>query len=159
MTSLTYDVIRRLDSLGLTLATAESCTGGGIGEALTEVPGSSRVYLGGVISYTNGVKEKLLGVPRELLDEVGAVSGPVAKAMAQGARRVIGADAAVSVTGLAGPGGDTFGNPVGTVWIGLSWAGGTLAEEHLFFGGREAVRRAACTSALEWLLETFPEAP
>ena len=159
MTSRTYDVIHRLDRLGLTLATAESCTGGGIGEALTEVPGSSRVYLGGVISYTNGVKEKLLGVPRELLDEVGAVSGPVAKAMAQGARRVIGADAAVSVTGLAGPGGDAFGTPVGTVGIGLSWAGGTLAEKHLFFGGREAVRRAACTRALEWLLETFPEAP
>lgn len=157
MTSLTFDVIHSLGSRGLTLATAESCTGGGIGRALTEVPGSSQVYLGGVISYTNGVKEKLLGVPRALLDEIGPVSGPVAEAMALGARRAIGADAAVSVTGLAGPGGDEFGNPVGTVWIGLSWSGGTFAEKHLFFGDREAIRQAACSRALEWLLEVFPK--
>ena len=108
MTSLCCDVLKALE--GKTLATAESCTGGGIGAALTAVPGSSSVYVGGVISYTNEVKAGVLGVSRDLLDREGAVSAPVAQAMAKGVRELLHADVAVSVTGLAGPGGDDYGN-------------------------------------------------
>ena len=109
MTSLCCKVLEAL--AGKTLATAESCTGGGIGAALTAIPGSSAVYKGGIISYTNWVKHNLLGVDQHLLDTLGAVSAPVAEAMAKGAREAIQADIAVSVTGLAGPGGDEFENP------------------------------------------------
>lgn len=138
---------------GKTLATAESCTGGGIGEALTAVPGASSVYLGGIISYTNGVKQHLLGVHEEMLNRHGAVSAPVAEAMALGARNALKADIAVSVTGLAGPGGDTFGNPVGTVFIGYSDESGFFSRKFLFQGDREQVRNRAIQAALELILE------
>ena len=111
------EVLAALRERGLSLATAESCTGGLVGGALTAVPGSSDTYRGGIISYTNEVKHRLLGVPEELLSQYGAVSAPVAEAMARGAASALGADVAVSTTGLAGPGGDEFGNPVGTVYL------------------------------------------
>ena len=152
-TSLSFEVVSQLAEKKLTLATAESCTGGWIGRELTAVPGSSAVYLGGVISYTNGVKEKLLKVPAKMLEQYGAVSAPVAAAMANGAREAIGADLAVSVTGLAGPGGDTFGIPVGTVFFGFADENGAIWEKHLFAGSREEVRLAACQRALELILE------
>ena len=114
--SLCCEVLERLS--GKTLVTAESLTGGGIGAALTAVPGSSQVYKGGVISYTNWVKKNILGVPGEILETYGAVSAQTAQAMAWGVRELLKADVAVAVTGLAGPGGDEFGNPVGTVFIG-----------------------------------------
>lgn len=148
------EVIRRL--MGKTLATAESCTGGGIGAALTAVSGSSAVYKGGVISYTNAVKHRLLGVDEKLLDELGAVSAPVAEAMAVGARRALEADIAVSVTGLAGPGGDEYGNPVGTVFIGYADENVTLSRKFLFSGDREAVRKQAVDSALNLILTQNP---
>lgn len=151
MTNLCCDVLKRLE--GKTLATAESCTGGGIGAALTAVPGSSAVYKGGIISYTNWVKHNLLGVDERLLESVGAVSAPVAEAMAAGARRALQADIAVSVTGLAGPGGDEFGNPVGRVYIGYSDERVTLSREFTFTGDRDAVRRQAAEHALELILE------
>ncbi len=138
---------------GKTLATAESCTGGGIGAALTAVPGSSEVYKGGIISYTNFVKETLLGVDGQMLKEEGAVSDPVARAMALGARKALQADVAVSVTGLAGPGGDAYGNPVGTVYIGYSDENMTLAREFHFAGDRQSVRHQAVTAALELVRE------
>lgn len=138
---------------GKTLVTAESCTGGGIGAALTQVPGSSSVYKGGIISYTNWVKHHLLGVEEEVLETLGAVSDPVARAMAEGARRSLQADVAVSVTGLAGPGGDEYGNPVGTVFIGYSDETITLARKFIFPGDREAVRSAAIREALKLILE------
>ena len=116
MMSLCCEVLERLS--GKTLVTAESLTGGGIGAALTAVPGSSEVYKGGVISYTNWVKENILRVPGEILETYGAVSAQTAQAMARGVRELLKADVAVAVTGLAGPGGDEFGNPVGTVFIG-----------------------------------------
>ena len=137
---------------GKTLATAESCTGGGIGAALTAVPGSSAAYKGGIISYTNWVKENLLSVPGSLLETCGAVSAPVAEAMAQGARRALEADIAVSVTGLAGPGGDEFGNPVGTVFIGFADESKTISKEFHFEGDREAVRQQAKEQALLLIL-------
>jgi len=148
---LCCDVIEALQ--GKALVTAESCTGGGIGAALTSVSGSSAVYKGGIISYTNWVKQHVLGVDGELLEREGAVSAPVAKAMAEGARRVLEADIAVSVTGLAGPGGDDYGNPVGRVCIG--YCDGAVAEvrEFTFSGDREAVRAQAVEEALKLILE------
>lgn len=150
MMSLSSKVIEALS--GKTLVTAESCTGGGIGAELTSVSGSSEVYKGGIISYTNWVKHNVLGVDQTMLDTLGAVSAPVAKAMASGVRRVLDADIAVSVTGLAGPGGDEFGNPVGTVFLGYSDAERTIAEEHHFSGDRETVRQQAIRASLELIL-------
>ena len=151
MTSLSYDVIHAMK--GKTLATAESCTGGGIGAALTAVPGSSEVYKGGIISYTNWVKENFLNVDEELLETYGAVSSQVAKAMAEGAKKALRADVAVSVTGLAGPGGDEFGNPVGTVFIGYSDCKITDSIACYFTGDREEIRNQAVQTALKVILE------
>ena len=142
---------------GRTLATAESCTGGMIGAGLTSVPGSSNIYKGGIISYTNEVKQRLLGVPKGLLDREGAVSAPVAEAMALGACKALCADYAVSVTGLAGPGGDDYGNPVGTVYIGCESPVRVISKEYHFQGNREAVRKQAAVSALELLLYEVKE--
>ena len=138
---------------GKTLVTAESCTGGGIGAALTAISGSSAVYKGGIISYTNEVKANVLGVGREVLEQFGAVSAPVAAAMAAGARKVLCADVAVSVTGLAGPGGDEYGNPVGTVYIGYEDEKRSLVKKYLFEGDREAVRNQTIEAALKTVLE------
>ena len=151
MMNLSCDVLKALQ--GKTLATAESCTGGGIGAAITAVPGSSAVYKGGIISYTNEIKQKLLGVPADLLADFGAVSAPVAEAMAKGAREALNADIAVSVTGLAGPGGDEFGNSVGTVYIGYSDDKQTISRLYRFEGCREAVQAAAIQAALKLILE------
>lgn len=151
MTNLCCDVLRRLE--GKTLVTAESCTGGGIGAALTAIAGSSAVYKGGIISYTNWVKANILGVDEALLETAGAVSAPVAEAMARGAREKLRADVAVSVTGLAGPGGDEYGNPVGRVYIGYSDEAMTVSREYTFSGHREAVRRQAVEEALKLILE------
>ena len=150
MMNLCCDVIRSLQ--GKTLVTAESLTGGGIGAALTSVSGSSAVYKGGIISYTNEIKHRILGVPSKLLDQYGAVSQPVAKAMAEGARKVMDADIAVSVTGLAGPDGDEYGNPVGTVFIGYSDAAITEVKRFLFCGDREAIRKQTAEEALTLIL-------
>ena len=151
MTKLAHDVIRILQ--GKTLCTAESCTGGAIGGALTAVSGASNVFKGGIVSYTNEVKHKLLGVDEDLLEIVGAVSAPAARAMAKGARQVLGADIAVSVTGLAGPGGDEYGNPVGTVFIGYADEKTAFAREYHFPGDRAAVREQTIEAALELILE------
>ncbi len=151
MTHLCCDVLKRLE--GKTLASAESCTGGGIGAALTAIPGSSAVYKGGIISYTNEVKHNLLGVDYNLLDTCGAVSAPVAEAMSAGARKALNADIAVSVTGLAGPGGDDYGNPVGRVYIGYADETRILHREFTFSGNREEVRRQAAMEALKLILE------
>ena len=151
MMSLAFDVIARLQ--GKTLATAESCTGGGIGNALTAVPGASNVYKGGIISYCNEVKHKLLNVPAELLNQYSAVSAPVAQAMAQGARGAMNTDIAVSVTGLAGPSGDEFGNPVGTVYIGYADCNTCICRHYVFSGDRESVRRQAVEAVLKLILE------
>ena len=151
MMKLSYDVIARLQ--GKTLATAESCTGGGIGAALTAVPGSSAVYKGGIISYTNEIKNTLLNVDKAVLKRDGAVSATVAEAMAVGARNALRVDVAVSVTGLAGPGGDEYGNPVGTVFIGYSDATHTVSKHYVFDGDREVVRTHAVAAALKMILD------
>ena len=150
MMNLCKQVLEALE--GKTLVTAESLTGGGIGAALTAVPGSSEVYKGGIISYTDWVKENLLGVPGADLLRFGAVSAPVARAMASGARERLCADAAVSVTGLAGPGGDEYGNPVGTVFIGYADECGCECTEYHFSGDRAAVRKQTIIAALNLIL-------
>ncbi len=148
---LTCDVLNRLK--GKTLCTAESCTGGGIGAALTAIPGSSEVYKGGIVSYTNEIKQKLLGVNPVLLKNLGAVSAPIAEAMAMGARNALNADIAVSVTGLAGPGGDDRGNPVGLVFIGYADDKRITSRRFVFSGNREEVRKQAVEEALKLILE------
>lgn len=155
MEKLAIEVMKAM--AGKTLVTAESCTGGGIGAALTGVPGSSAVFKGGIICYTNEIKSRVLGVDEALLKSKGAVSAPVAEAMASGARRLLSADAAVSVTGLAGPGGDGYGNPVGTVYVGYSDKNGTISRAFLFQGSREDVRRQSAEAALQIVLDRNPQ--
>lgn len=155
MTKLSCDVVAALK--GKTLATAESCTGGMIGAAITDVPGSSCVYKGGIISYTNEIKIKHLKVDPELLNREGPVCASVAESMAQGARVALDADIAISTTGLAGPGGDDYGNPVGTVYIGYAEANCVFSRKFLFNGDREAVRQQAVSAALEILLHQIGE--
>ena len=140
---------------GKTLVTAESLTGGGIGAALTAVPGASAVYKGGVISYTDAVKSGVLGVPEAYLSSFGAVSAPVAEAMALGALQLMQADVAVSVTGLAGPAGDEFGNPVGTVFIGYCTKTTGFSREYHFSGNRETIRNQTIEAALQLILENL----
>ena len=148
------EVIRRLH--GKTIATAESLTGGGIGAALTAVSGSSAVYKGGIISYTNEIKHHVLGVSRQVLDQYGAVSAQVAAEMVSGVRKLLNVDVAVSVTGLAGPGGDEFGNPVGTVYIGYEDHRQAVVRHYCFEGDREAVRQQTVEAALALILEYNP---
>lgn len=142
---------------GLTLSAAESCTGGLIAKRMTDLPGASRVFRGGVVSYTNGVKAGVLGVPETLLEEYGAVSEPVARAMAEGCRRICGSDLAVSVTGVAGPDTDERGNEVGTVYIALASGEGTVCQR-LSCGkgrGRDRVRTAAAHHAFDLIRRTL----
>lgn len=148
--SLCSEVLRRLE--GKTLCTAESLTGGGIGWQLTGVSGSSAVYKGGVISYCNEVKHNLLGVDAEILSRMGPVAAPVAEAMAEGARKLLKTDVAVSVTGLAGPGGDEYGNPQGRVFIGYSDSSVTLSRMFTFDGDRQQVRLSTVREALNLIL-------
>lgn len=140
-----------------TLATAESCTGGGVASRLVSVAGSSEYFLGGVVSYSNDAKHRLLGVPEEVLRSVGAVSPECAEAMAAGARRAFGAGVAVSTTGIAGPGGATARKPVGLVYIGLATPAGVTSTEHHFPGDRAAVIAAATDTALQTLLRGVRE--
>ena len=141
-----------LKDRGLTVGTAESCTGGLLAKLLTDLPGSSAVFRGGVVSYTNGVKAGLLGVPQDLLDRYGAVSPQVAEAMARGAKAALGCDIALSTTGVAGPDADDRGNPIGLVYLGL--ARGDQCRVTEFRAGpveRERVRRQAAQTALDLL--------
>jgi PncC family amidohydrolase len=136
----------------LTVATAESCTGGLLSAAITEVAGASRYFLGGGVSYSNAAKTALLGVPGRLLERHGAVSAEVASAMAAGARARFGTDLAVSVTGVAGPDGGSREKPVGLVFLAVASAAGAEATRELFEGDRAAIRHAATGRALELLL-------
>jgi nicotinamide-nucleotide amidase len=149
--SLEETVGELLVGRGLELATAESCTGGWIGKILTDVPGSSAYYLGGVISYSDGLKHRLLGVNDSLLEEFGAVSSQVAEAMAVGICGATGADVGISVTGVAGPGGGTDEKPVGLVFFGLSINGKAQSRKYVLPGEREAIRLRSSRFVLDWL--------
>ena len=146
------ELVELLKANGLTCATAESCTGGGVGSAITAVPGSSAVFAGGIISYANDVKERVLGVPAETLATVGAVSSETAAQMAKGARELLRVDLAVSLTGIAGPDGGSAEKPVGLVWFGLATPSGVRTEKAIFRGDRARVRAQAVTHALGMLM-------
>ena len=156
--SLEEVVVKLLREKKMTLSAAESCTGGLIAKRLTDIPGASAAFRGGVVSYTNEVKHAVLGVPQELLDTYGAVSAPVAKAMAEGARRITGADLALSVTGVAGPDKDDRGNEVGTVFVGLSSPENTTVQQLALGRGRERIRTMAAHYALDMVRRYLTDA-
>ena len=144
-------VVRLLKERRRTLAVAESCTGGTLAGRITDIPGSSEVFLGGVVAYSNEAKAALVGVDRGMIAEHGAVSGPVAKALATGARTRFGADFGIGITGIAGPGGGTPEKPVGLVWIALADESGVEAVRHHFLGIRADIRNRAVQAALTML--------
>lgn len=146
------DVVNvQLRRAGRTVAVAESCTGGLLAERITSVPGSSDVFLGGVVAYADAAKTALLGVPAEAIREHGAVSEPVARAMAEGVRERLGADYGVSTTGISGPGGGSDEKPVGTVWVGVADAAGTHAQSFVFPFDRARHRQVTSQVALDWI--------
>lgn len=146
-------LVAACQSRGLTLTTAESCTGGLVAAAITAVPGASEVLGAGFITYSNAAKTEFLGVPAALITAVGAVSEAVARRMAEGARLRARADLAVAITGIAGPGGGSADKPVGTVWFALATPRGTDAHHKIFPGDRDAVREASVRFALTLLLD------
>lgn len=149
---------KQLQKLGRTVACAESCTGGNIARLITSVPGASSYFLGGIVSYANEVKINVLGVNKKDLETYGAVSEQVALQMAEGARRVTGAEFAVSTTGVAGPDGGTPEKPVGTVWIAVAGPHGATAKKFLFSRTRERNIGKASVTALRWLVQVVQEA-
>ena len=150
---LALRVIEIFREKGLSLALAESCTGGMIAETVTNVAGASDIFYGSAVTYVNSAKEHILGVARETLEKHGAVSSECAEEMACGARRVYGADVAMSVTGIAGPGGGSEAKPVGTVWFGLATKDGAETFRRRFDGDRAAVRRQTVEEVLRRLAE------
>ncbi len=147
---ITQKVAELLKKQKLTLATAESCTGGWIGKELTAVAGSSCFFNGGIIAYSNQIKQKLLNVPAEIIEQYGAVSEQVASSMAQGAKNALGTDIAIAVTGIAGPTGGRAEKPVGTVWF--AWVlsdNKVVTNKEIFAGSREQVRESTVREALE----------
>ena len=147
--SLQQQVSQLLHEKGLTLSTAESCTGGLAAKRMTDLPGASEIFLGGVVCYTNQVKHRVLGVPQETLDTYGAVSAETAKALAMGARRITGSDLALSITGVAGPDSDDRGNPVGLVYIGLAAGDRVWVKETRLGQARDRVRNSAVLTAFD----------
>jgi len=150
--ALSQQVGEYLRQSGQTLATAESCTGGLIGHLITEIPGSSQYFLGGVIAYQNDVKHRILGVRQETLDTVGAVSAECAQEMAQGIRRLVQSDIGISVTGIAGPTGGTPEKPVGLTYIHLSAPNCEYGEMFVWKGSRSENKRASARAALRLVL-------
>lgn len=148
-------IVSYLNDAGKTIATAESCSGGLIAHRLTNVPGSSTPFLGGVVAYSNAVKMALLAVPPATLETFGAVSEETARAMAEGARAALGADMAIAVTGIAGPGGGTTEKPVGLVHMALARAGETRVERHVFHGDRESIKMQTADAALNLVWESL----
>jgi PncC family amidohydrolase len=148
------ELLRALARRGLRLATVESCTGGLLGAEITSVPGSSEVYLGGWVAYSNALKVSQVGVPARLVERggPGAVSREAAEAMARGGLRRSDADLCVSITGIAGPGGGTRGKPVGTVWIAVASRKEVVSRRFRFDGGRARVRKAAANEAMAMVL-------
>jgi nicotinamide-nucleotide amidase len=144
-------VVTALQARGQTVATAESCTGGLVAQRITDVAGSSAVFLGGVVAYSNAAKTDLVGVPAELIARVGAVSPEVAQALAEGARRRFGADYGIGVTGIAGPDGGTPEKPVGLVYLAVAYEGGCEVEKANFIGSRQVVRHRSSQTVLNML--------
>ena len=148
MSELDLRVAGLLGGSGLTLAVAESCSGGLLAKRITDIPGSSGYFILGVVTYANAAKERVLSVPKGLLDQHGAVSSQVAAAMAEGVRTLSGSDLSIATTGIAGPAGGTPEKPVGTVFVALASPGGCRVVRHCFAGSREIVREATADAAL-----------
>jgi nicotinamide-nucleotide amidase len=153
---LAHEVVRRCRSLHTTIAVAESCTGGMLGAALTAIPGSSSVFIGGFLTYSNQSKVELVGVRASDLDAFGAVSEQVATAMAQGARTRLGATYGIGITGIAGPDGGSDEKPVGTVWIGVATPDGVKARRFVFGTDRNMNRERSVAAALGMVLQVVP---
>ncbi len=149
------EVVECASRLGLTVSTAESLTAGMVAAAIADIPGASLVLRGGAVTYVNEVKEAVLGVSAADIDRYTEVSHPVARQMAAGSRRLFATDVAVSLTGYAGPGGGTADDPVGTVYLGISYEGHIDSVRAVFSGDRAAVRRQATLRALELLLSSL----
>lgn len=150
--SLVVQLAATFDRLGYTLAVAESCTGGQLAAAITDEPGVSSFFFGGVVSYSDDVKREMLGVPHEVLAEHGAVSEPTARAMAEGVRQRLASDVGVGITGIAGPGGATERKPVGLVYVAVATGDGTLCREDVWPGARADIRRASVGAGLQLIL-------
>ena len=150
-------LVQILKDKHMTVATAESCTGGLLGKQITDVPGSSTVYPGGVISYCNRIKHEILGVEQADLDSLGPVSEPVARQMAEKVRCVIGADVGIGITGLAGPDSDGSGRPVGLVYVAAADEARTLCRECRFDGDRNAIRAQAAEAAADLAMMLMEE--
>ena len=147
------ELIEKLIASGVTVATAESCTGGLIAAAITDVAGASAVFGYGLVTYRNEAKEKILGVKKETLATCGAVSEECAYEMAEGLKKVSRADCAVSVTGIAGPGGGSAEKPVGLVYMGLAWKDKVYVKRNLFQGTREEIRQQTVKTAFAFIGE------
>lgn len=156
MSALDLKVAGLLRDSGLTLAVAESCSGGLISKRITDIPGSSGYFILGVVTYANSSKERVLGVPKELIAKQGAVSSEVARAMAEGVRTLSGSDIALATTGIAGPEGGTAEKPVGTVYIAIASANGCEVFRHRFDGNRERIREATAEAAFQLVLDRVP---
>jgi PncC family amidohydrolase len=153
---LETDVLERLSKAGLTLAVAESCTGGRICDRITDVPGSSEHFKGGIVAYSNESKVKFLDVSHDTIKAHGAVSEECAKEMAAGVAKAFNADLGVSVTGIAGPGGATPQKPVGLVFIGIAWKKEHVAFRYLFDGDRKSIKAQATEQALQLVIGFIP---
>lgn len=153
--SIEREVFDLLKSKGMTFASAESCTGGNIAHLITLIPGSSEVFRGAAVTYATPTKTKVLGVPKEVIEADGVVSRRVVESMAKGTRKLMEADFGVATTGVAGPGGGSAENPVGTVWIGVASKHGTVSKCCHFGKGRRHVIRQATLEAYEMLLEAI----
>jgi PncC family amidohydrolase len=150
--NLSQRVGDHLQSQGWTITTAESCTGGLIGHILTEVAGSSSYYLGGIVAYSNTVKQAYLGVPAAVLEQHGAVSEATARAMAEGVRERLGSDIGIATTGIAGPSGGTPSKPVGLIYVAVATPTATYCQHFMFKGDRSANKRDSAIVALEMIL-------
>jgi PncC family amidohydrolase len=151
--SLEHEAGDILRQRGLRLVLAESCTGGLIGHRMTNVPGSSEYFVGGVVAYAYEAKAKILGVSWDTLNGFGAVSSETVLEMARGAKKILDADVAVSISGIAGPGGGTADKPVGTTWVGLAAADGEWSRDFHFNGNREQNKASSADAALQMLLD------
>ena len=151
--SLVEEISERLRGQGYTLGTAESCTGGMIAAAMTDLPGSSQIFKGSIVSYSNSIKIKLLGVPEELLEKHGAVSGECVRAMVEGLTKALDVDAAIAISGIAGPDGGTDEKPVGLVYLAAKLHDEIIVAEHIFRGNRDSIRNRAKVRGLLMLRE------
>ncbi len=157
MNKLAKKLGEMLSKKNLSLSVCESCTGGMLGSIITTVPGSSNYFKGGIIAYSNEIKNKIIGVKKRTLKNFGAVSKQTASEMAMGIKRIMGTDAGIAITGIAGPGGGTKNKPVGLVYIGVILSKKIKVEKNIFSGNRQQIREKACEQALRLLIQMLEE--